>query len=445
VDLNQLTDSVEALVQRRQVDGYEIMTGHSRALTIEVKDGAVDTFKCAAPLGVGLRVLHQGGMGFSFSTSQAPADLERMIDNALVGATAQTPDPCHGFASPQPVPELSGLFDPALAEVADRTKVARALDLERMTLAIDPRLRRVRKATYNDSTFFVQIRTSAGVHGGYCGTSVSSSIAVLAEADTDSQMGWDFGFSNFFAGVDIEGVARTAANKALGLLGARKIPTMRCPVVLDHRVATDILEVLAAAFLAENVQKGKSLLAGKVGTMITAPLIRIIDDGLLAGGMATTPFDGEGVPHRRTVLVEHGQLCGYLYDTFWGRKCGAASTGNAVRGGVKGMPGLGVTNFFIENGTATVADLCGGIDRGLLLTDVMGMHTANPISGDFSVGASGFLVEAGELQHPVKEIVVSGNILDLFKNVTAVGNDLRFFGAVGAPSLKIAELDISGS
>jgi PmbA protein len=371
--------------------------------------------------------------------------LERMIDNALVGATAQTPDDCYGFASPQPFPELAGLFDPALAAVHDSAKVARALDLERLTLAMDPRLKRVRKATYNDSTFFVQIRTSAGVNGGYCGTSVSSSISVLAEEGTDSQMGWDFGFSHFFAGVDVELVAQTAARKALGLLGAKKIPTMRCPVVLDHHVATEVLEVLAAAFLAENVQKGKSLLAGKVGTTITAPLIRIIDDGLLAGGMATSPFDGEGVPHRRTVLVENGQLNGYLYDTFWGRKCGQASTGNAVRGGVKGLPSLGVSNFFIENGATPAASLSSGISRGLLLTDVMGMHTANPISGDFSVGASGFLIEDGVVTQPVKEIVVSGNILDLFRAVEGVGDDLRFFGAVGAPSLRIAALDISGS
>jgi len=445
MDLQQLTDSIETLILRRQVDGYEIMTGHSRSLTIEVKEGAVDTFKCAAPVGVGLRVLKNQGMGFSFSTSLAEADLERMIDNALVGAMAQTPDDCYGFAAPQPLPVLDGLFDPDLSEVTDAAKVARALELERLTLATDPRLKRVRKATYNDSTYWVQIRNSAGVSGGYAGTSVSSSVSVLAEAGSDSQMGWDFGFSPFFAGVDVEIIARTAACKALGLLGAQKIPTMRCPVVLDHHVATEILEVLAAAFLAENVQKGKSLLAGKVGEIITAPLVQIIDDGLLAGGMATTPFDGEGVPHRRTILVENGRLNGYLFDSFWGRKCGQTSTGNAVRGGVKGLPHLGVSNFFIENGTSAAANLPAGIGRGLLLTDVMGMHTANPISGDFSVGASGFLIEGGTLTQPVKEIVVSGNILELFKNVEAVGDNLRFFGAVGAPSLKIAALDISGS
>ncbi len=445
LDLVQLTNSIEALLKRRQTSGYEIMTGHSRSLSIEVKDGAVDTFKCAAPVGVGVRVLKDGGMGFSYSTSLAEADLERMIDNALIGAQAQTPDACYGFAAPAPFPVLPGLFDPALAELDDGKKIARALELERLTLAVDPRLKRVRKATYNDSTYWVHIRNSAGVDGGYAGTSVSSSVSVLAEDGGDSQMGWDFGFSPYFAGVDIESVAKTAAYKAVSLLGAKKIPTMRCPVVLDNHVSTAILEVLASAFLAENVQKGKSLLAGKQGEIITAPLLWIIDDGLLPGGMATTPIDGEGVPHRRTLLVEEGRLQGYLYDTYWGCKCGQASTGNAVRGGVKGLPHLGVTNFFIENGRIPASKLIMGIDRGLLLTDVMGMHTANPISGDFSVGASGFLIEGGAIVAPVKEIAVSGNILELFKSVEAVGDDLRFFGAVGAPSLKIAALDISGS
>jgi PmbA protein len=181
-----------------------------------------------------------------------------------------------------------------------------------------------------------------------------------------------------------------------------------------------------------------------VGEALFAPLLRIRDDGTLAEGMATSPFDGEGVASRNNHLVENGVLLGFLYDSYCGRKDGCSSTGNAARGGVKGLPHMGVTNFFIENGPTPAIDLLRGIAAGVLLTDVIGMHTANPISGDFSVGASGFLIENGKAVRPIKGIAISGNILDIFKAVDGVGNDLRFYGSVGSPSLLIKEMDVSG-
>lgn len=444
MDFQETADRIEGLMRSRALDGYEIMLGASRNLYIEVKEQKVDTFKCSQPVGVGVRVLKGRGMGFSFSTSLDEADLSRMIDNALVGAEAQTPDEFNGFPGPEAYPAIPGMYDEGLADVPEGEKVARAMELERHVLSADSRIKRVRKSTYGESSFEVFIRNSRGVVGSYRGTSVSSSVSAVAEEGGDSQMGWDFGFSNRFTGVDVAAVAAGAARKAAGLLGAKKIPTMRSPAVLDNYVAAEILEVLAPAFLAESVQKGKSLLAGRIGERLFAPALRIRDDGTLPTGMATTPFDGEGVPHRDNVLVEEGVLRGFLYDSYCARKDGTVSTGNSGRGGVKGPPHMGVTNFFIENGTVPFAELLQGIERGVLLTEVMGMHTANPISGDFSVGAAGFLIEKGEVTFPVKGIAIAGNILDLFRQVEGVGDDLRFFSGVGSPSLRIAALDVSG-
>ena len=444
MDFNVIADKVSSLLQRRKLDGWEIFQVASRNLSIEVKEQKVDTFTCSAPAGVSVRVLTGGRMGFSFSTSLDDADLARMIDNALVGAENQSADASLGFPAPEAYPDLPGLFDDGLALVGEAEKVERAVALERLTLAADPRVKRVRKASYGESSYEVAIRNSLGVDGFYRGTSVSGSVSAVAEEGGDSQMGWDFGFGTSFGDVRVEEIAGRAAAKAAGLLGARKGPTMRCPAILDNYVATEILEVLAPAFLAENVQKGKSLLAGREGEQLFAPFVRIRDDGTLPGGMATAPFDGEGAPRRNTVLVEGGVLRGFLYDFPSARKAGKVSTGNAARGGVKGPPRLGMNNFFIENGTASAGSLPAGIDRGILVTEVMGMHTANPISGDFSVGAAGFLIEKGRVTVPVKGIAIAGNILELFGRVEAVGDDLRFFGAVGSPSLRIAALDVSG-
>ena len=445
MDLQHIIDKVEQLLKGRSLDGYEIMAGGSRNLSIEAKDQKVDTFRCSAPVGVSVRLLRGKGLGFSYSTSMDEADLTRMIDNALIGATAQTPDEFNGLPLPQTIPQLEDMYDEALKLVPEEEKIKRALDLERLTLAADPRVKRARKSSYSEADYSVAIRNSLGISSGYRGTSVSSSISVVAEENGDSQMGWDFGFSARFNDVSVEEIAAAAAAKATSLLGARSIPTMLCPAVLNNQVAGEILEVLSSAFLAENIQKGKSLLAGKLGERLFASILKIRDDGTLKEGMATTPFDGEGVPSQDTVLVEEGVVQRFLYDSYCARKEGRSSTGNAARAGIKGLPHMGVTNFFIENGSTAAADLLTGIGRGVLLTDVIGMHTANPISGDFSVGASGFLIENGKIAAPVKGIAIAGNIRELFGRVEAVGDDLRFYGAVGAPSLLIGALDVSGS
>jgi PmbA protein len=444
MEVTGIIDKIESHLKGRLLDGYEIFMSASRNLSIEVKEQQVDTFRCSAPVGVGIRVLKSNAMGFSFSTSMDDCDLLKMIDNALTSAQFQTPDEFNVFPLPEAYPEISGLFDGELRQVNEGEKIGRAMELERLTLAADPRVRKVRKATYGESNYEAHIRNSLGVSGSYRDTSFTCSVSAIAEEGDDSQMGWDFGFSNLFSGVDVATIARTAADKAARLLGARKIPTMRCPAVLDNHVATEILEVLAPSFLSDSVRKGKSLLAKRAGEMIFSPRLRIRDDGTLHGGMATAPFDGEGSPQRNTLLVEDGRLQGFLYDTYQAKRSGTVSTGNATRSNSKNPPAMGVSNFFIENGDTPFSGLLEGIDRGVLLTSVMGMHTANPISGDFSVGAAGFLIENGLVTEPVKGIAIAGNILELFHSVEMVGNDLRFFGAVGAPALRIAALDVSG-
>jgi PmbA protein len=445
MNLEQHADTVQKLLEGRQLDGWEIMVSHSRDLSIEAKGGKLDAFKCAEPLGVAIRVQRGAGLGFSFSTALDAASLARMVDGALVAAQMQTPDPCNCLPLPAAsYPELPGLCDDNLALIPEEQKVERALELERLVLASDPRVKRVRKCSYGESLHGFSIRNSHGLSFGYRGSYVSCSVSAVAEADGDAQTGWDFGFANSFSGIDLERIAQGAGRKATSLLGARTIPTLRCQAVFDHRVATDLLEVISSSFLADNVHKGKSLFCGKLGERVFSELVSVRDNGVLSGGMGSAPCDGEGVPQQDTPLVSGGMLQGFLYDSYWGRKMGAPSTGNAVRAGVKGTPRLNAHNLFIAPGSARFEELVGGVVRGVLITDVMGIHTANPISGDFSVGASGFYLEGGEIQHPVKGIAIAGNLLELFRGVDMVADDLRFFGSAGSPALRVAELDVSG-
>ena len=446
MDLAQHADAVERLLKGRALDGWEIMVSQGRDLSVEAKGGKLDAFRCAEPFGVCVRLLSGAGLGFSFSTTMDPEALSRMVDGAIVAARMQTPDPGHSLPAPYAVyPDLPGIYDPELPNIAEELKIARALELERLVLSRDPRLKRVRKCSYGESVYGTLIRNSHGLCAGYRGSYVSCSVSAVAESDGDAQTGWDFGFSNSFAGLDLERIADGASRKATALLGARTIPTMRCTVVLDNHVAADLLDVLAASFLGETVQKGKSLFGGRMGERVFSELVTVRDNGLLPGGMGSAPCDGEGVPQQDTPLVSRGVLEAFLYDTYWGKRMGAPSTGNAVRGGIKGPPRMGVHNLCIEPGTADLQALVAGVERGVLITDVMGMHTANPISGDFSVGAAGFYLEGGVIRHPVKGMALAGNLLELFKGIDMVGNDLRFFGSVGSPALRIGALDVSGS
>jgi len=229
VNIVELADRVERLLKSRTLDGYEIMTGHSRTLSIEAKDGKIDTFKSAEPVGVSIRILQQGAMGFSYSSSFVDADLLRMVDSACIGAQMQTPDQFNLLPGQAQYPEMPELLDRNLAEVPVAEKVERALELERLTLAADNRIKRVRKAAYGESIHAVHIRNSSSVYGGYSGSSASSSVAAIAESAGDSQLGWDFGYSAGFEGVDIVAIAASAAKMALAQLGAKKIAGMKPP------------------------------------------------------------------------------------------------------------------------------------------------------------------------------------------------------------------------
>ena len=446
MELSRHADTVEQLLKGRQLDSYEIMVSESRDLSIEAKGGKLDAFKCAEPFGVAVRVRCGEGLGFSFSTTLDPAALARMVDGAIVASRMQTPDPCNVLPlSFDSYPELPDLFDDSLSGVPEELKIGRALELERLVLSRDPRLKRVRKCSYGESVYGVCIRNSHGLNAGYRGSYVSMSLSVVAQEGDDAQMGWDFGFSHSFAGIDPDRIADGASRKATSLLGARSMPTMRCQAVFDNHVATELLEVVAASFLAENVQKGKSLFGGREGERVFSELVTVRDNGLLPGGMGSSPCDGEGVPQQDTLLVAGGVLQSFLYDSYWGKRMGVASTGNSVRKGVKTAPRMGVHNLFIEPGQNSPEALLSGVGKGVLITDVMGIHTANPITGDLSVGASGFYVEGGAIQYPVKGIAIAGNLLELFRGVDMVGDDLRFFGSVGSPALRIGELDVSGT
>jgi PmbA protein len=440
-----LAEKILSLAKAQNADAAEVFIRSRTSLSVEVKDQKVDAFDRAHDVGAGLRVLSSGRIGFAFTTDFSDAALDALARAASTNAELVAPDQYHSLpAKPAAALASPKIFDPAFSRLSEREKIERAMALERATFAVDPRIKRIRKASVGFGETETLIMNSNGAEVAYAGTICSSSVEAVAEQGSESQAGSEFDVSRFYGLLRVEDVGRVAAQRALDLLGARHIDTVRAPIILEAPVALDFLSLMASGFSAESVQKKRSLFMGRLGQDVASPLITVIDDGLREGGLGTMPADDEAVPTQKKILIGKGRLERYLYNTYSANKDGVESTGNGMRGGFSALPGTGVTNLSLLPGTYTFDELLASIDRGLLVTDVMGMHTANAISGDFSVGATGFWIEKGKKAFPVREITIAGNILDCMRDVDAVGSDLRFSGRIGSPSLRIREMSISG-
>jgi PmbA protein len=460
---DDIVDQTLSILMKKSIDGYEIYLDQSSHFYVESKGGRVDTLQTSHAFGMAIRVLTHQRMGFSFVTSPHPSSsvhgnvpegVGRMIEDAIISAEATTADPCFDFApllKKQP-PNLP-IFDETLAGISEKTKIEKAKLTEEMARSIDPgRIKKVRKASYEEILSRITLINSNGLKFSYSSSLVSASATAVAEESSESEMGWDFDFSHFFNDLDAGNVGRKAGTKALERLGGKKIPSGRYPILLHNEVASEFLSLLAHSFLAEQVQKGKSHLKGKKGEKFFSPLLSIVDDGLYPKGISSSPVDGEGIPGQQTVLVAQGELFGYLYDRYWARRENLSlmgsrveSTGSSRRSSIKLPPGIGISNLYIRPGKYSFPELLKEIHQGVVIKEVMGLHTADPISGDFSLGCSGDWIEGGERVYPIKSSAVAGNLFKLFQNVIGIGEDLRFFGKVGSPSLWVEGLEISGS
>jgi PmbA protein len=461
--MNKMIDQALRILRRKAIDAYEVYYDQTSHFQVESKDGKVDTFEVSDSYGMAFRILNHQRAGFSYTTlsdtsraekAELSNGLERMIEDAIASAEATPSDACHEFVpileeSPPHLP----LFDGTLEQTPEKAKIEKAKCLEQSARSVDPgRIKKVRKASYQEGVSRKRLINSNGLEFSYASTLTSISVTAIAEESGESEMGWDFDVSHFFNDLDVEKVGQAAGREALERLGGKRIPSGVYPVLIRNSIASEFLSVLAHCFLADQVQKGKSPLGGKIGEKCFSPLLSIVDDGLHPKGISTSPIDGEGTRSQRTFLVIGGELSGYLYDRYWANRLNLSSpglpirsTGNSRRSSIKSPPGIGISNFFIEPGKVPYSGLLRDLDRGVVLEEVMGLHTIDPISGDFSLGCSGDWIEGGKKIHPVKSIAVAGNLFELFRNVISVGEDFRFFGGVGSPSLLVKGMEISGT
>lgn len=440
-----LAQSTLEMAVGQGADEAEVFLLDDEYLKIEVAKSKVENLQLAKERGLGLRVLRGKKLGFAYSSDLSPEALSRVVEksihNAGFGEVDQNwilPRP----AATYPTPKID---DQTTFTVALEDKISLAQRIEEAARGVDSRITITERAAYFDSHYAVHIFNTAGIAAAYQGSYCGAYASMVAQEKGARQTGFHQQIALSFADLDPENIGRKAGEKTIRLLGAKSIPSGRLPIILEPYTAAQLIGVLQPVFSGEAALKEKSFWHDKLGEQVTNPLLTFIDDGTMEGRLGSSPFDGEGVPTSRTVLLKDGILQGFLHNSYTARKTGAQLTGNGVRGSYKGTPEVGTTNFYLQQGTTPETELYRDTTKGLLVTGLMGLHTANPISGDFSLGATGLLIENGQLTKPVKGIVIAGNMQDLLQNIEAVGNDLTFFGGRGSPSLRISAVSISGS
>ncbi len=415
---------------------------------IRVYEGAVESLTDAASHGVGIRSFAGNRWGYAYGTDLSDDGLRALAEAASGAAAVADDDEFAGLPDEFGAADAGSLASPALADWDTARKIELALEIERAARSREG-VSQVEETMYADAAERVALANSRGFSASFESTIAYAWASAFAGEGSDLMTGLGVGMGRDPGAIDPEAVGHEAADRALGLAGARQPEGRRCPVVLDTFVAASFAGFIGGMLSADAVQRGRSLFADREGDEIAGTEFVLADDGLEPGGPSTAPFDGEGSPRRRTPLIADGKLLSFLFDARTGRRGGAATTGNAGRGSYRTPPSVSTTNLVLEAGGASLEDLVARAGDGLYVASVAGLHSGvNPVSGTFSVGATGRLIENGELGQPVREITIASDLVSMLSAVQAVGGPGRwvpFGGSVKAGPVLIAEMRVSGS
>jgi PmbA protein len=444
--LDLLRDVLERAA-RQGATAADAFLVEDQSFSAQVRLGEVETVKHARQQHLALRVFVGHSVAAASTSDLSAESVGRLAEEAVGLARRTAPDELAGLPAaealaPLPLPELE-LEDPEGHDLAPEDKIDLARRCEQAALAADPRVTNSEGADFSDRRARYAYATSHGFAARYGTSSFGLSVAPVASQDGEMQRDAWYHAARRRARLDPpESIGRVAAARAVRRLGARRVRTAEVPVVFDPDMAASLLRHLAGAVAGPALYRGASFLLGKLGERIAAPGVSVIDDGTLPGALGSRPFDGEGLPVRRTTIVDRGVLASYLLDTYSGRKLGLPSTHHAVRDG-SGVS-VGTTNLFLAPGDSDPADLIASVREGLYVTELIGFGV-NTVTGDYSRGAVGVWIDHGELAYPVEEITVAGNLRDMLHAVEAVGNDLVLRDRTSAPTVLIGKMVVAGS
>ena len=417
---------------------------------VNVDRGVVEKLSQAGSKGLGVRVIRDGRMGYAYTSDFGANSIEKTIEAAVALAEVADSDEYRSLPAPQPLPDDDlDVYDQAIVDLPIGRKVEMARRIEKAAFRYDERIVLTNRCTLLSQYGSVAIANSKGIAGSYDKSFIGGFVMAMAADENDRSMAFGFDFGSRLADFMPSAIGKDAARKAVGMLGGKPVPTQRATVVYSPMAATSVLGALSRALGAGAMQRNRSFLEGKIGQTVAADMVSVLDNGRLPGGIATRPFDDEGVPTAATRLIDEGVLQTALHDHYTATRDGtASSTGNASRRSHASMPTLDASNFYFQPGHQTPEEVIGGVEQGLYVESVMNTASINPISGDYSISAKGYWIENGELSHPVNEVTIALPMQELLHNIKAIGSDLTFvpmIGALGSPTLRVDGVMIGGS
>lgn len=442
----QLASDLVGRCMKRGASAAEVVAREETEFSVQVRLGEIETLTEADSSALGLRVLVDGRQASVSTSDYADATLESLVNEALALARATSVDPSSDLpeaaSMASEIPDLD-LYDPAIAALSPEACIDMALRAEVAARDVDPRITNFDRGGFGTVVGRTVLANSHGFAGAYDSTRISlSAIPVATDGD---QMQRDYWYDTRRSLADLEppeSIGQTAAKRALRRLGARKVATCEVTVVLEPLIARDLLGTIFSACSGESVYRKATLFADRRGERVASPALTVVDDGRVARGLGSRPFDSEGLATGRTDVIRDGVLENFLLNTYTGRKLGMPSTGNASRG-IVGAASVGAGNLYIGPGVQSHDEIVRSVKRGFLVTELIGFGV-NVVNGDYSRGAAGMWIENGEIAYPVEEVTIAGNLKQMLEGIEAVGSDLEFRGKLAAPTIRIASMTVSG-
>lgn len=446
-DYRNLASELVSALKKQGADAADVYISTVDGFNTMVRLGNIERLQQSTSKGLGLRVFKNGATALTFTTDFEGKAVQNLVRETLEIVKISSADKYNGLAPKELLGEYTGklmIFDEAIVRLSPEVKIRMVKEAEAAGRAVDERITNSNGASWSNSIAQVTLANSDGFVGQYKTTIASLSVGLLAEEKGVKQRdGW-FSFNRFLNKLDDpRAIGEEAGRRVIKRLGGKKTKSQAVPVVVDPSVAGNLVGMVFGAASGGSIYRRASFLVDKVGQEVAAPIITIVDDATMMDGLASRPFDGEGVKSSSVTLIENGVLKTYVCDSYASRRLNAKVTGNAGRS-YQSAPGVGATNLFLKNGKDSPKDIIKSVKNGLYLTEMFGSGV-NSVTGDFSQGASGFWIENGEITYPVQEITIAGNVLKVLKNVQAIGNDLSFrYGSTASPTLLISEMTVGG-
>ncbi|SHJ89091.1 TldD/PmbA family protein [Paramaledivibacter caminithermalis] len=450
MDMRQLVKILFERGREKEIKDMEVFIQRKKNLNIRVFKGEIDNYSISDENGLSFRGIYNGKMGYSYTEKLDESSIDilikEVIDNAKI---IDSNDAEYIFEGSNDYKEINN-FNEELENISNEEKVNFVKSMEQEALKADKRVEAVNYCIYGEGMEHNLLINTKGLDLENKSNTAHAYISVMVKENDDIKTGANYGISNNYRDFDFKTLSREAVHEGISMLGANSIESDNYPIILRNDAAASLLNAYSNIFSAENVQKGLSLLKGKINHSIANSIITLVDDPFMEGGIMLQSFDGEGVASKKKNVIEKGVLKTYLYNLKTAKKDGVKSTGNGYKASYKSVTSISPTNMYIEKGNISLEKMIEKMKKGIVITAFQGLHAGvNIVSGDFSLSAHGYLIENGKLSRPINQITVAGNFYDMLKNVEELGDDLKFAiprggGYIGSPSLKIKELSISG-